>query len=42
VLVYNRPGAIPAKNLEEILTAVRDLDMDEVKKQIAEEQAKQA
>src|SRR5699024_9704699 len=42
VLVYNRPGAIPAKNLEEILTAVRELDMDEVKKQIAAEQAKQA
>lgn len=41
VLVYNRPGAIPAKNLEEILSAVRELDMDEVKKQIAAEQAKQ-
>ncbi|MGC5626656.1 thioredoxin [Georgenia sp. Z1344] len=39
VLVYNKPGAVPAKNLEEILTAVRELDMDEIKKQIAEHDA---
>ncbi|MGO1173607.1 MAG: thioredoxin [Actinomycetaceae bacterium] len=39
VLVYNKPGAVPAKNLEQILTAVRELDMDEIKKQIADHEA---
>ncbi|MGC5615812.1 thioredoxin [Georgenia sp. Z1491] len=39
VLVYNKPGAVPAKNLEQILTAVRELDMDEIRKQIAEHEA---
>jgi thioredoxin 1 len=30
VLVFNQAGALPAKSLEEVITAVKRLDMDEV------------
>ena len=30
VLVFSQPGALPSAVLEEVITAVRDLDMDEV------------
>lgn len=36
VLVYNQPGALPAPALEEIIQAVRDLDMDDVRRQVEE------
>ena len=39
VRVFSQPGALPAPALEEILTAVRGLDMDEIHKQIAEQEA---
>src|SRR5699024_9680830 len=39
VLVYNKPGAVPAKNLEQILTAVRELDMDDIRQKIAEHES---
>ena len=39
VIVYAQPGALPAPHLEELVQAARDLDMDEVRKQIAEQQA---
>jgi thioredoxin 1 len=35
VLLYNRPGALPGAALEELISAVRDLDMDEVRADIA-------
>ena len=35
ILVYARPGALPAPALEQLITAVRDLDMDEVRRQLA-------
>ncbi len=38
VLVYNEPGALPAPALDQIIQAVRDLDMDDVHRQIAEQQ----
>ncbi len=38
VLVFAQPGALPAPALDQILTAVRDLDMDEVHAKIAEQQ----
>jgi thioredoxin len=38
VLVFARPGAIPAAALEEIIGQVRALDMDDVRKKIAEEE----
>ena len=39
VLVYAQPGALPAAGLEQIITAVKALDMDDVRRQIAEQEA---
>jgi thioredoxin 1 len=39
VLVFSQPGALPATGLEEIIQAVRGLDMDEVKRKVAEQEA---
>jgi thioredoxin 1 len=39
VLVFSQPGALPAPALEQVIQAVRDLDMDEVHREIAEQQA---
>jgi thioredoxin 1 len=38
VLVFSQPGALPAAALEQVLTAVRELDMDEVRSQLASRQ----
>jgi thioredoxin 1 len=35
ILVFNQAGALPSESLEELVTAVRDLDMDEVRTKIA-------
>ena len=35
ILVFSQPGALPAKALEQVITAVRELDMDEVRAKIA-------
>src|SRR5690242_7865821 len=40
-LVFSQPGALPAPALEQVIAAVRDLDMDEVRAQI-EAQEKQS
>jgi thioredoxin 1 len=42
VLVFRQAGALPAPALEELITAVRGLDMDDVRRQVAEHEAKQA
>ena len=34
VLVFSQPGALPAKALDQVIDAVRGLDMDEVRAQI--------
>ena len=39
VLLFNQAGALPAHSLEEVLTAARALDMDEVRREIAEQDA---
>jgi len=36
VLVFSQPGALPAPVLEQLIGAVRDLDMDDVRRQVAE------
>jgi len=36
ILVFSQPGALPAPSLEQLIGAVRDLDMDDVRRQIAE------
>ena len=41
VLVYAQPGAINAAQLEELVSAVKGLDMDEVHRQVAEQQQQQ-
>ena len=37
ILVYSQPGALPAASLEQVIKSVRDLDMDDVRRQIAEQ-----
>ncbi|MCC2334636.1 thioredoxin [Cellulomonas wangsupingiae] len=39
VLVFNQAGALPAPALEQVLTAVQELDMDDVRAKIAERSA---
>ncbi len=36
VLVFSQPGALPAPVLEQLIGAVRDLDMDDVRRQVAD------
>ena len=42
VLVYSQPGALPAPALDQLIGAVRELDMDEVHAKVAAAQADQA
>ncbi|MEP7764292.1 thioredoxin [Sanguibacter sp. 25GB23B1] len=37
ILVFSQPGALPAKGLEQVISAVRDLDMDDVRARMAAE-----
>jgi len=39
VLVFSQAGALPAASLEKLIQAVRDLDMDDVRTQLAKQQA---
>jgi thioredoxin 1 len=38
ILVYSRPGALPATALEQLIQAVRDLDMDEIRDKLARQE----
>jgi thioredoxin 1 len=38
ILVFSQPGALPAAALEQVITAVRDLDMDDVRAKVAASQ----
>jgi thioredoxin 1 len=40
VLVFSQAGALPGPALEQVIDAVKALDMDDVHRQIAEQQAK--
>ena len=42
VLLYAEPGALPPAALEDIVSQVKALDMDEVRRQIEEERARAA
>jgi thioredoxin 1 len=42
ILVFSQPGALPAPALEQVIQAVRDLDMDEVRSQVARPQTEEA
>ena len=39
ILVFSQPGALPAAALEQVIQAVRDLDMDDVRDKIAQQEA---
>ena len=42
ILVFAQPGALPAPALEQLIGAVRGLDMDDVRRQLEAEQAADA
>lgn len=42
ILVFRQSGALPPKALEEVIEAVEALDMDDVRRQLAEAQAAEA
>ncbi len=37
ILVFAQPGALPAAALEQVIAGVRSLDMDDVRRQVAEQ-----
>ncbi|WP_029150407.1 thioredoxin [Microbacterium indicum] len=37
--VFAQPGALPGEALEQVITAVRELDMDDVRRQVEEQKA---
>jgi thioredoxin 1 len=39
IAVFRQAGALPAPMLDQVIKGVRDLDMDDVRRQIAEQQA---
>ena len=41
VMVFAQPGALPEASVEDLIGQIKDLDMDDVRKQIAEAAAQQ-
>jgi thioredoxin 1 len=39
VVLFSQPGALPAHALEDLIGQIKEIDMDDVRRQIAEEQA---
>lgn len=35
ILVFSQPGGLPTKALKQVITAVRELDMDDLRTQVA-------
>ena len=42
ILVFSQPGALPPQALDQLIAAVRDLDMADVRRQVAAQTPKQA
>jgi thioredoxin 1 len=38
ILVFNQPGSLPASALEQVIAQIRGLDMDDIRKSVAEAQ----
>lgn len=38
IVIFSQPGMVPAEGLKELVAKAQELDMDEVRKQIAEQQ----
>ncbi|HET9580152.1 MAG TPA: thioredoxin [Usitatibacter sp.] len=41
IIVFSQPGALPQGAFEQVIEKVKELDMDEVRRQIEEQQAQQ-
>jgi thioredoxin len=41
ILVFSQPGALPAAALEQVIQAVRDLDMDEIRSRLERQEQEQ-
>jgi len=39
ILVFSQPGALPAASLEQVIAAIRELDMDDLRAQTAQSRA---
>ncbi|MEP6666742.1 MAG: thioredoxin family protein [Nocardioidaceae bacterium] len=39
ILLYSQPGALPSPSLEQLIEAVRNADMDDVRAKVAEQQS---
>ncbi len=42
ILVFRQPGALPPAALEQLITAVRELDMDDIRRQAAQAREREA
>jgi thioredoxin 1 len=42
VLLFSQPGALPQASFDQLITAIREVDMDDVRRQIAEQESKNA
>lgn len=42
ILLFRQPGAIPGNALEDLISQVSELNMDDVRKQISDEEAKKS
>jgi thioredoxin 1 len=42
ILLYSQPGALPASALEQLIEAVKGADMDEIRAEVAKQQAEAA
>lgn len=40
ILLFRQPGALPAQNLEELISAIKAADMDAIRAEIAAEESK--
>src|SRR3954453_12359945 len=41
IMVFSQPGALPPSALDQLIKAVRDLDMDDVRRQVAQHESTQ-
>jgi thioredoxin 1 len=41
ILVFSQPGALPPATLDQLIAAVRDLDMDDVRRQVEAQESSQ-
>ena len=42
IMVFSQPGALPAAVLEQVITGVQAMDMDDVRRQVSEQQSRTA